>query len=149
MGPDIGRTAVIRINADECMNIARVKVQNQEGVSIVGNDLGYGEDAESDGYYRYGIAVEYDKTSVTVAGNNIDYFREKSILNGGKSISVKGNYLGRLPLLGLGVATGGEEYTDTDMLSFDPVETTTGPRDSVVNPDEGRPRIGRGHRSHD
>ena len=133
-----GRSAVYRIAADECFDLARIKVYDQAGVSITGNDLGYNPPDTPDkifDFIDYGIVIAGATTMKlkALSGNNIDFATVSSIKNGGASLSVAGNYFGpREPQFG-GTVTG------RDDASSSPLETMAGPRDEDINPDTAAP----------
>ena len=135
-----GRTAVARIAADRCFDLARIKVYNQAGVSITGNDLGYNPPETPEKRFDvidYGIVIDGVNTMKlkALSGNNIDYATVSSIKNGGASLSVAGNYFGpREPLFG-GTVTGRDDVSDSAL------ETMAGPRDEDINPDTAAPAL--------
>ena len=135
-----GRSAVYRIAADECFDLARIKVYDQAGVSITGNDLGYNPPETPDkrfDFIDYGIVIAGATTMKLKAfsGNNIDFATVNSIKNGGASLSVAGNYFGpREPQFG-GTVTGRDDASDS------PLETMAGPRDADINPDTAAPAL--------
>jgi len=134
-----GRSGVYRIAADRCFDLARIKVYDQAGVSITGNDLGYNPPETPEKRFDiidYGIVIAGATTGMklkALSGNNIDYFTVNSIKNGGASLSVAGNYFGpREPLFG-GTITGRDDVSDSAL------ETMAGPRDEDINPDTAAP----------
>ena len=135
-----GRFAVYRIAADECFDLARIKVYNQAGVSITGNDLGYNPPDTPDKRFDvidYGIVIDGAAAMKlkALSGNNIDFATVSSIKNGGASLSVAGNYFGpREPQFG-GTVTGRDDASDS------PLETMAGPRDEDINPDTAAPGL--------
>ena len=135
-----GNSAVYRIAADECFDLARIKVYDQAGVSITGNDLGYNPPDTPDkifDFIDYGIVIAGATTMKlkALSGNNIDFATVSSIKNGGASLSVAGNYFGpREPQFG-GTVTG------RDDASSSPLETMAGPRDEDINPDTAAPAL--------
>lgn len=86
-----------------CHPTSRIEIRGQDGVSIVGNDLGYeaGDDS-GESYVSYGITLwqfgSDDPTLAEFTGNNIDYFLKSAIgffgNNAETSLSTSGNYLG-------------------------------------------------------
>ena len=135
-----GRFAVYRIAADECFDLARIKVYDQAGVSITGNDLGYNPPDTPDKRFDvidYGIVIDGATTMKlkALSGNNIDFATVSSIKNNGASLSVAGNYFGpREPQFG-GTVTGRDDASDS------PLETMAGPRDEDINPDTAAPAL--------
>ena len=138
-----GRSAVYRIAADECFDLARIKVYDQAGVSITGNDLGYNPPDTPEKRFDvidYGIVIAGATTGMklkALSGNNIDFATVNSIKNGGASLSVAGNYFGpREPQFGgTGTVTGRDDASDS------PLETMAGPRDADINPDTAAPAL--------
>ena len=136
-----GRSAVYRIAADECYDLARIKVYDQAGVSITGNDLGYNPPETPEkrfDFIDYGIVIAGATAGMklkALSGNNIDFATVNSIKNGGASLSVAGNYFGpREPQFGgTGTVTGRDDASDS------PLETMAGPRDADINPDTAAP----------
>lgn len=111
----IGDWDVIRFK--DCTRSARVSVEFQRGVSIVGNDLGYvapssaagserfrsvvadghGEDSEGPGSLRFGVALRGDGARLReFRGNNIEYsgIRAVDVFDTQVPVSAKGNFLG-------------------------------------------------------
>ena len=135
-----GRSALFRLAADRCFDLARIKVYDQAGVSITGNDLGYDPpDAPEKRFdvIDYGIVIAGTATMKlkALSGNNIDFASVSSIKNGGASLSVAGNYFGpREPQFG-GTVTGRDDVLDS------PSETMAGPRDEDTNPDTAAPAL--------
>ena len=137
-----GRSAVYRIAADECFDLARIKVYDQAGVSITGNDLGYNPPDTPEKRFHvidYGIVIA-GATGMklkALSGNNIDFATVNSIKNGGASLSVAGNYFGpREPQFGgTGTVTGRDDASDSAL------ETMAGPRDEDINPDTAAPAL--------
>ena len=137
-----GRSAVYRIAADECFDLARIKVYDQAGVSITGNDLGYNPPDTPEKRFDvidYGIVIA-GATAMKLkafSGNNIDFATVNSIKNGGASLSVAGNYFGpREPQFGgTGTVTGRDDASDSAL------ETMAGPRDADINPDTAAPAL--------
>ena len=134
----IGRSAVMRMAADECFDLARIKVYNQAGVSITGNDLGYNPPDTPDKRFDvidYGIVIAGATTMKlkALSGNNIDYATESSIKNGGASLSVARNYFGPREPQFTGTVTGRDDVSDS------PLETMAGPMDADINPDTAAP----------
>ena len=89
----VGHYDIVRYN--NCYHTARILVWDQEGVKIVDNDLGYGEE----GRLKNGIVLRGN--GITLAefeGNNIDNYEDGSILSWsgaeGTTLSAAGNYLG-------------------------------------------------------
>ena len=86
-----------------CHPTSRIEIRGQDGVSIVGNDLGYvaGDDS-GESYVSYGITLwrfrGSDPTLAEFTGNNIDYFLKGAVEffggNAETSLSTRGNYLG-------------------------------------------------------
>ena len=86
-----------------CHPTSRIEIRGQDGVSIVGNDLGYvaGDDS-GESYVSYGITLwrfrGSDPTLAEFTGNNIDYFLKGAVGffdgNAETSLSTRGNYLG-------------------------------------------------------
>ena len=136
----VGRVAALRMAADECFDLARIKVYNQAGVSITGNDLGYNPpDAPEKRFdvIDYGIVIDGVAAMKlkALSGNNIDFATVSSIKNNGASLSVAGNYFGpREPQFG-GTVTGRDDASDS------PLETMAGPRDEDINPDTAAPAL--------
>ncbi len=138
-----GRSAVYRIAADKCYDLARIKVYDQAGVSITGNDLGYNPPETPEKRFDvidYGIVIAGATTGMklkALSGNNIDFATVNSIKNGGVSLSVAGNYFGpREPQFGgTGTVTGRDDASDS------PLETMAGPRDEDINPDTAAPAL--------
>ena len=91
-----GRFAVYRIAADKCFDLARIKVYDQAGVSVTGNDLGYNPTGAAGDVIDYGIVIDGAATMKlkALSGNNIDLASVSSIKNNGASLSVAGNYFG-------------------------------------------------------
>ena len=136
-----GRSAVYRIAADKCYDLARIKVYDQAGVSITGNDLGYNPPDTPEKRFDvidYGIVIAGATAGMklkALSGNNIDFATVNSIKNNGASLSVAGNYFGpREPQFG-GTVTGRDDASDS------PLETMAGPRDEDINPDTAAPAL--------
>ena len=136
----VSRSALFRIAADRCFDLARIKVYDQAGVSITGNDLGYDPPDTPEKRFDvidYGIVIAgADAMKLkALSGNNIDFASVSSIKNGGASLSVAGNYFGpREPQFG-GTVTGRDDVLDS------PSETMAGPRDADINPDTAAPGL--------
>ena len=140
----VGYTALVRISAAGCYT-SRIKVDKQEGVSIIGNDLGYEPDLSGltpAGSPGYGLVVSGTGTTLAAfSGNNIDHFGQASVLSvTGKAIPTNGNYLGPT----LRVQTGAEiSFAAADASESEPLAGTAdaprGPRDSMVDPDRTGP----------
>lgn len=142
----VGYTALVRISAAAC-HTSRIKVDRQEGVSIIGNDLGYEPDLSGitpAGSPGYGLVVIGTGTTLAAfSGNNIDHFGQASVLSvTGKAIPTNGNYLGPT----LRVQTGEEiSFAAADASESEPLAGTAdaprGPRDSMVDPDRTGPML--------
>ena len=143
----VGDTALVRISAERCYT-SRIKVVRQEGVSIIGNDLGYAPDFSGNaprGVPDYGLAVIGMDTPLTLAafsGNNIGFFRSAAVLSTtGKAIPTNGNYM-RVPRVQTGTSLS---LAALDARVSEPVVGTAdaprviGPRESVLNPDRTLP----------
>ena len=137
----VGYTALVRISAAGCYT-SRIKVmEQQEGVSIIGNDLGYEPDFSGitpAGSPGYGLVVSGTGTTLAAfSGNNIDHFGQASVLSAtGKAIPTNGNYLGPT----LRVQTGTEiSFAAADASESEPLTGTPdaprGPRDSMLDLD--------------
>ena len=100
-----------------CHPTSRIEIRGQDGVSIVGNDLGYvaGDDS-GESYVSYGITLwrlgSDDPTLTEFTGNNIDYFLKGAVGffggNAQTSLSTRGNYLGPEALVPGTVSRSGE-----------------------------------------
>ena len=100
-----------------CHPTSRIEIRGQDGVSIVGNDLGYvaGDDS-GESYVSYGITLwrfgSDDPTLAEFTGNNIDYFLKGAVGffggNAQTSLSTRGNYLGPEALVPGTVSRSGE-----------------------------------------
>ena len=142
----VGYTALVRISAAAC-HTSRIKVDRQEGVSVIGNDLGYEPDLSGitpAGSPGYGLVVIGTGTTLAAfSGNNIDHFGQASVLSvTGKAIPTNGNYLGPT----LRVQTGAEiSFAAADASESEPLAGTAdaprGPRDSMVDPDRTGPML--------
>ena len=146
----VGYTALVRISAERCYT-SRIKVVRQEGVSIIGNDLGYAPDFSGNvlrGVPDYGLAVIGMGTPLTLAafsGNNIDFFGSASVLSTtGKAVPTNGNYLSGVPRIQTGTSIA---LAAPDARESEPVAGTAdaprviGPRESVVNLDGTLPML--------
>ncbi len=136
----VSRSALFRIAADRCFDLARIKVYDQAGVSITGNDLGYNPPETPEKRFDvidYGIVIAGATTMKLKAfsGNNIDYATVNPIKNGGASLSVAGNYFGPREPIFSGTVTGSDDVSDSAL------ETTAGPRDEDINPDTAAPAL--------
>jgi len=130
-----GRFAVYRIAADRCFDLARIKVYDQAGVSVTGNDLGYNPPGDAGDVIDYGIVIDGAATMKlkALSGNNIDLASVSSIKNNGASLSVAGNYFGS------GEPTFSGTVTGRDDVSSGPLETMAGPRAADIGPDAAAP----------
>ena len=124
----IGDHDIVRFN--NCSRTARIAIENQKGVSIVDNDLGYvasspaagsgqfrnvvadGHDGGSDGpgYLRFGVSLRGDAAKLEAfTGNNIEYssIRAVDVYGTQERVSAAGNYLGTRGYVSRGVSTEG------------------------------------------
>ena len=110
----IGGWDIVRFR--DCSRGARISVEHQRNVRIVGNDLGYvasseagtgrsrsvvadghGEDSEGPGYMRFGVSLRGDGAKLReFSGNNIDYagVRAVDVYDTEETVSAAGNFLG-------------------------------------------------------
>ena len=140
----IGATSLIGFDAGACYNIARIRIANQEGVSITGNDLGYTADLTGPVPQTapdYGVAVEGSGTELAAfSGNNIDSAGLASVISStGEAIPTKGNYLGRVPRVQTGLDGSPEFASDSEDDPVAAAGRVVGQRDSDTDPDEEAP----------
>ena len=139
----IGRVTgddLIRYEAERCYNVGRIRVSNQQGVSVTNNDLGYGENSPFAGAPANGVVVEGSGLTLKAfTGNNIQFHLTSSVLNAGASFSVAKNYLasGRLDVSG--TVTGLNDLAATALPPSD--ERQIGPRSAMTMPDETPPAL--------
>ena len=110
----IGGWDIVRFR--DCSRSARISVEHQRNVRIVGNDLGYvassaagtgrsrsvvadghGEDSEEPGYLRFGVSLRGEGAKLReFRGNNIDYagVRAVDVYDTEETVSAAGNFLG-------------------------------------------------------
>ena len=124
----IGDHDIVRFN--NCSRTARIAIENQKGVSIVDNDLGYvasspatgsgqfrnvvadshNGGSDGPGYMRFGVSLQGDAAKLEAfTGNNIDYssIRAVDVFGTQESVSAAGNYLGARGYVSRGVSTEG------------------------------------------
>ena len=138
----LASTDLIRYRADECHDLGRIRVENQKGVTIKNNDLGYQTDASGvslqlspdNGVVMMGTGV----VPKSFEGNNIGFYREFAVLSEAAFSAAK-NYLGAANW------RVGSTITGADNNGGEPFETSDereiGPDPDVAMPDEEDPEL--------
>ena len=128
-GVVVGNFDVVRYR--NCHPTSRIEIRNQKGVSVTGNDLGYGEE----GYVKHAVTLWGSGTTLAeFSGNNIDWYAVNLVGSFGKNAettNAEGNYLGPSPRV--------SKTTDIGEELLDPIvrgEGDIGPRSgmTVENP---------------
>ncbi len=91
-----------------CHPTSRIEIRNQKGVSVTGNDLGYG----GEGFVKHAITLWGSGTTLAeFSGNNADNYAVnlvESFAGNDAKPSVEGNYLGLFPIVSKNTNTDGE-----------------------------------------
>ncbi len=102
----VGNYDVVRHR--DCNPTSRIEIRDQKGVSVTGNDLGYG----GEGFVKHAINLRGSGTTLAeFSGNNADNYAVNLVESFAKNDakpSVKGNYLGLFPIVSKSTNTDGE-----------------------------------------
>ena len=97
--PDVVAGSYDVVRHRNCHPTSRIEIRDQKGVSVTGNDLGYGEE----GYVKHAITLWGSGTALAeFSGNNVDWYAVNLVgsFNGNaETTSAEGNYLGPYPIV--------------------------------------------------